>query len=386
VSNRWIRFLLAVLAILAAAAAAYRIVQDEQQLAALLNSTRSAHFATETALTTVDDLKASLHAYVAPGQGLPFWSARTALLVDKLRGTLLEVDKAVAAAGGSIGGSLDVVDRLAAVEQRARDHMRSEQPLLAGEVIFNEARDLLDGLRIQVARGRDQIASASSSREAQLKREQMMLVAGTVGLLALVMLLLVPGGHRAATVSPQPAVREAAATRVMTPAVQEITPLKIGELASVCAEIAAVTESNQLEPILERVRDVLNARGVIVWLSSPDRLELHSAASSGYDARVVSRLGPIHRETGNLTANAFRENVPRTSAATGTTAAALAVPLPSPEGPAGVFSVELSAGLDVDDHKLAAARVIAAQLGALLGTIPGAQDVAPGAPAARSSS
>jgi hypothetical protein len=387
VSNRWIRFLLAVLAILVASAAAYRVVQDEQQLAASITSTRNAQFTTETALTTVEDLKASLHAYVAPGQGLPFWSARATLLLDKLRGSLLEVDSVVTAAGGSIGESLDVVDRLAAAEQRARDHMRSEQPLLAGEVIFNEARDLLDGLRLQIARGRDYLATSSNARQAELKRDQVTLVAGAVGVLAFVMLLLVPVGRQSTVVSRQAEVAEPASpARVLTPARPLVAPSNVAELASLCADIAAVTETNQIEPILDRARELLNARGLIVWLSSPDRMDLHLAASSGYDARVVARLGPIHRETGNLTANAFRENTPRTSAAAGTTAAALAVPLPSPEGPAGVFSVELTAGTDLDDHKLATARVIAAQLGALLGSIPGGQAAASGAPAARSSS
>jgi hypothetical protein len=158
------------------------------------------------------------------------------------------------------------------------------------------------------------------------------------------------------------------------------------DLASICADIAAVGESTQLEPILQRIMELLKARGVIVWLRSPDRVELHAAAAVGYDDRIVARLGPIHRETGNLTAHAFRDNMSRTSAAAGTTAAALAVPLPSPDGPAGVFSAELTAGTGVDEGKLAAARVIAAQLGALLGSIPDASAAAPAAPAARSSS
>lgn len=394
-SNRWIRFLLAVLAIVVASVAAYRVVQDEQQLAATFTSTRNAQFVTETALSTIEDLKAALHAYVAPGQGLPFWSARAALLLDKLRSTLLDVDKAVTAVGGSFGESLDVVDRLASAEQRARDHMRSDQALLAGDVIFNEARDLLDGLRVQVARGRDQVMAAANAREAALKREQMMLVAGAVGVLALVMLVLVPTGRRPAAVATQPPDPEPARDegRVLTPARPVAAPIRpvvvasnVGALASLCSDIAAVTETSQIEPLLDRARELLGARGLIVWLSTPDRMELHSAAASGYDARVISRLGPIHRETSNLTADAFRDNASRTSAAAGTTAAALAVPLPSPDGPAGVFAAELATGTDVDDNKLATARVIAAQLGTLLGSIPGAPGVVSDAPIARSSS
>lgn len=374
VSNRWVRFLLAVAAIALAALAAYRVLENERRLAVDVMSTRAIERSSEAALTTVEELKASLHAYVAPGQGLPFWASRAGLLLDRLRGSLLELDRAASAAGGSIAEALDASDRLAAAEQRARDHVRGGQTLLAGEVIFNESRDLADSLRLQIARGRDQIASAASARQTELRREQMLLIGGAAGGLALVMLLLVPIGPASTVVGST--VAGSQSSPAPAPAAAVGATANVEELAALCADIAGVTESGQLEPLLMRARSMLNARGVIVWLSSPDRLELHSAAASGYDARVVARLGPIHRETSNLTADAFRENTPRTSAAAGTTAAALAVPLPSPDGPAGVFAAELSAGASVDDAKLAAARVLAAQLGALLGSIPAEQPAA----------
>ena len=381
-TNRWTRFLLAVLAIVVASAAAYRVVQDERQLAVGVTSSRSAELTAQTALTTVEELKASLHAYVAPGQGLAFWAARAGLLLDKLRSSLLELDTAVTAAGGSMAESLDSVDRLAAAEQRARDHVRSGQALLAGEVIFNDGRDLLDGLRIQIARVRDQISSASSTRQTALRREQMLLTGGAVGVLALVMLLLVPvsapaAPEHASSLAPAPNATFDVATRTAPVApVAPGAPGVVAALAELCGDIAAVSESSQLEPLLDRARQLLRARGVIVWLRSPDGLELHSVAASGYDARVLARLGPIHRETGNLTADAFREYTQKTSAAAGTTPAALAIPLPSPAGAAGVFAAELAAGVDIDDAKLLAARVIAAQLGLLLGSIPADQPAA----------
>jgi len=67
----------------------------------------------------------------------------------------------------------------------------------------------------------------------------------------------------------------------------------------------------------------------------------------------------------NLTAAAFRENQPRISAVTPTTPGALAVPMCSPTGPAGVLSIELKAGQPVDEPKVALAAIIAAQLATL---------------------
>jgi hypothetical protein len=99
----------------------------------------------------------------------------------------------------------------------------------------------------------------------------------------------------------------------------------------------------------------------------------------------VARLGSISRDANNLTADAFRTNSVRSSEAAGTTAAALAVPLPSPGGPAGVFAAELTPGSGIDQDKLNTARVIAAQLGAVLGSAATAKlpDEAGGAPSAQ---
>jgi hypothetical protein len=268
---------------------------------------------------------------------------------------------------------LDTSDRLAAIEQRARDSVLKNQPLLAGDLIFNDARDLLDGMRLQIVQGRDQIGAASSARQIAIRREQLLLAGGATGILAVMMLLLVPTGRRpsAEPVVTQP-VTEPPQVRNVAPVVQVAPPppaFDASELTTLCTDIAAVADSSQIEALLERARALLKARGVIVWICTPDRLELHAAASAGYEPRMVARLGSIHRDTGNLTADAFRENGVRTSASVRNSAAAFAIPLPAPTGPAGVFAAELSAGTDIDDAKLVSGRLIAAQLGAVLGSM-----------------
>lgn len=384
-SNRWIRFLLAVLAIAAASAAAYRVVENERRLAQNSAAARRAIFSADAAMGAVEELKATLHAYVAPGQGADFWTARAQLLLDKARSALLELDAAASAAGASVAEALDACDRLAAAEQRAERHLRDQQPLLAGEVIFTEARDMLDTMRIQIARSRDEISSTAARREGDIRREQTYLLGGGAGVLALVMLLLVPttGTTPADLRSPE---REGIASAV-APSPQDSpgtprTRFDAAALAEVCSDIAAVVESAQIRPLLDRIRTLLDARGVIVWMSTPDRAELHAAAASGYAPRVVARLGSISRDANNLTADAFRTNTVHTSDAAGQTPAALAVPLPSPGGPAGVFSAELVPGSGIEDDRLNAARVIAAQLGAVLGTAANAKspDEAGGGP------
>jgi hypothetical protein len=423
VTNRWIRFLLAVLAIVAAAGAAYRILQDEQRLTSDIVASRRAATAAEAAMVSIDDLKATLFAYVAPGQTLDFWASRSAALLDKLRAALLELDAAASAGGLSLGDSLDVSDRLAAAEHRAQTYVRSEQPLLAGEIIFRESRDLIDGLRINIVRARDQLAAAANERQAEIRREQMYLVGGATGILAIVMLLLVPTGSQPAAtpqavpaglsidtrpepprpplkIAATPAARAVPANEKPSPAEKPVRSERppsgirkqpdFAAVASLCGDLATVTDSAQMEHVLDRARKLLNARGLIVWTSTAERGELQPVVASGYDARVMARLGPIRKDADNLTAAAFRENGVRSSAAAGSTPAALAVPLPAPEGPAGVFSAELAGASTADEGTLAAARLVAAQLGTLLGSAlpkaPDAEADASASTAARSSS
>ena len=122
-----------------------------------------------------------------------------------------------------------------------------------------------------------------------------------------------------------------------------------------------------------RVSEMLNATGLIVWVASNDGASLSPVATHGFDPALVARIGKIPRDSANLTAAAFRDNMPKISAPHGTTPAALAVPMRGPAGPAGVLSVELKAGQTVDESKVALASVIAAQLATLAMPLPAAE-------------
>ena len=459
--------MLALIAITAIAAAGYRIFRAEQQLTtetrALVAGTDSA----DAAIETVGEIKAALHAYVAPGQSLDYWTARARSLLDKLRGTLLELDRSSSPMGASLAATLDLSDRLAAVEQRAREHARANQPLLAGDVIFADARDQLDAIRLQVASVRGQLGQAADARYAAVRRQQVMWALSAAGLAALALLSLVPiaamraepvvaGDVRApadlslvdeyarvvttarpnGSATPQPAVAktipaappvarpasassppatapaparpsarpasrdgivsaevmaarsaaglepshrlsDAAAPRAATvlpsrPAASPIPAEGWREAAALCTDIARVSDSQEVSALLARAATLLNAAGIVVWMKSDGSQELAPAASTGYDDRLVSRMGTISRDADNVTAAAFREASPKISAARGDASAALAVPLLSPAGPVGVLSAEIREVAEVDAQRQALAAILAAQLSMLLGGAGGA--------------
>jgi hypothetical protein len=382
VSNRWFRFVIALLALAAAAAAGYRILQQERQLVGDMAAARSAAFAAERSIANVSEFKSALHAYIAQGQGRGFWTGRAAMLIDALRAAILEVDAAAVAAGVAKTEGLDLTDRLSAAEQRARDHLREDQQLLAGEVIFTDARDLTDRLRLQIARARDQIAEAADTRHNAIRREQAMLAVAAAGIMALALLLLVPPGRGPETIKivETPITPAAAKAPPVAPvsvaAPPRVTPTALDDVARLCTDLAKIGSSAELSPLLDRAAAILGASGIIVWMSSPDGRELYPAASSGYDARLFTRIGSIARDASNLTAAAFREGAARTSAAMGPAAAALAMPLIAPTGAVGVLSAELRDVMEVDSDRMAMATIVAAQLAALLGSMSVA-DAAP---------
>ena len=382
-SNRWLRFGIALLALGAAAAAGYRVFEQEQRLDTDVISTRVVDAAAETALGTVSELKAALHAYLSEGQGNAFWTARAALLIDRLRASILELDARASAAGVAVTDTLDLVDRLAAAEQRAREHVRAGQRLLAGEMIFIEARDLLDAIRSHVAGARSAIAQSAEAAQTQIRRQQAILLLGAAGILAFATLLLViPGGSaspattRAELVAAEPTVSSATGRRMIessspppSPQADEPPLPSLREAAAVCTDLGRVSQSIEISGLLGRAAHVLNASGVVVWMASADGNELHAAASAGYDARLLARIGSIPRTAANVTAGSLRDAAARTSPALGPSAAALAIPLMTPLGPVGVLSAEIRDVADVDEARMAIATIFAAQLALLLGSM-----------------
>ena len=349
--------------------------QQEQRLAADVESTRTIAAAAESAVNTLSELKAALHAYVAEGQGYAFWTARAGMLLDRLRASVLELDEAALAAGAPLTETLDSTDRLAESEQKARQHVRAGETLLAGEIVFRDARDLLDGMRLQIGRARERIDAMARTRNAEVRRQQAMLALGAAGVLAFAVLLLVIPGRAAGPEVLDDEVRlsapaEASARLEAAPAAPSgpAAP-NLGAAAAVCTDLARVAQTNEMSGLLQRAAQVLDATGVVVWMSSQNRLELFPAASAGYDERLLARIGSIPRDAANVTAAAFRDASPKSSNAIGSSAAALAVPLLTPLGPVGVLSAELRDQTAADPQRMALATIFAAQLASLLGSM-----------------
>lgn len=405
-SRKPVRFGLLIVGLLITAALGYRAVDDEASLGRSYRESVAHNIAAGQALEALLDLRASLHAYVAPGQGVPFWSRRSEQLLDALRQHLVTLDAAVAPNGGSLAETLDAVDQLAAAERRTRDYVRRGETLLAGDVIFTEVRDLLTASIEQIHTARLTLAAALERRVSSLRREQAMLVgAGLVTWIVIAVLLAPPAkaepvkdphawrDELAETIR-KPVAKEPERTRPLEP-LERLEPLEPAEpsvplraiqaVSEICSDMSTLADTGALSGALDRAASALDASGVIVWITSNDGNTLSPVASHGFDQKLVTRIGRIPRDSANLTAAAFRENLARVSAATPTAPAALAVSLCGPSGPVGVLSVELKPDIPADEARVALATIFAAQLATLANPISSAPaaPVAPAAPAAR---
>ena len=401
--SKSVRFGLLIVGLVITAAASYRAVDDETSLGRAYRDNVTHARAASLALEGLHDLRASLHAYVAPGQGVPFWSRRAQESLDAVREHLSTLDAAMTPHGKSMSDTLDAVDQLAAAERRSREFARRGETLMAGDVVFTESRDLMSSAITQVSDARNVLNAACDARLSSLRREEAILATGALAIwIVIAALLVVPPPplpekrpeqwrQELATAIKKPIPKDpsvAPATPTPPPVVvQQVVSMgptvpitAVNEVAEICADLSALSDTGALAGALERVAGILDANGVIVWLATNDGASLAPVASHGFDQKLVSRIGRIGRDSANLTAAAFRENIARVSEATATAPAALAVALGGPSGTVGVLSVELKPNVSPDEGRVALATIFAAQLSTLAAPLPSVVPQAPMTP------
>jgi hypothetical protein len=344
----------------------------------------------ESLARAVMELRMAQQAYVAAGQGDEFWGSKVAERIASVRDELaalrgaavtsrahVEIDEAVSALGD--------FERM---DARAREYTRSNQRLLASDLIFSDGLDKTEVMlkAIQAAR----TAESDDSRDRVLAgRRRELAAAGTTGAAALVLgLLLVPAPRRVER-EETPAVVPAAepmhvlslrdARDPLPPVVTETPPslrdadsepadpFDLGRVASVCTELARVADTRALPAMLEATATVLDANGVVLWIADPDGRELNPIVTHGYPAQFVTRLGTIPRDAPNATAAAFRTALLQIVQSDAVSNGAIAVPLVTPGGCVGVMAAEVRHGGEKQDAKLAAAAIVGAQLATLVG-------------------
>jgi hypothetical protein len=143
--------------------------------------------------------------------------------------------------------------------------------------------------------------------------------------------------------------------------------VNLGGVATLCNDLARITDTRALPALLERAASVLDASGVILWIADPDGRELAPILVHGYPPNLATRLGTLGRDAENLTASAYRTALLQTVRGDTISSGAIAVPLVAAGGCVGVMAAEIKNGGEQQEDLLAAATIVAAQLATLVG-------------------
>lgn len=317
----------------------------------------------------VADMRAAQSAYVAAGQGPEFWFERVDEIAAQIEEVLGERQRV---------GHPDAVAPLAAAQKqlaalrvsdrRARNYVGNEQRLLASDVIFVESIEILGRLTTEVATARD-VEIQANRQEAVTTRQYQAGVVG--GAMVLLLGLIIFAGRRQRADVSAVAVVEAPSVATSTPAVavQPAQPaasdLKVAEAADVCVDLARLLDGRDLPALLARAASAIGAKGLVLWVIDEARETLQPSLAHGYSDRMVQRLGTLAVTADNVTSVACRTLQAQVLPG------ALAVPLIGTSGCVGVLAAEVTSASNTA-ATLPLARVIAAQLAAVISPLPAA--------------
>jgi hypothetical protein len=386
----------------------------EQEVRRTEAATRAFDEAARAAILSATELRAAQQAYVAAGQGIDFWFARTNALQNELKGEVsaLRARTSASDAVAAFENALGVLQDFEQMDFRARERTRARQTSAASDLIFADGLDLTRKIAASIEQGRAAAIAASESETAAVERRKIFSLGAAAAAGTLIVLLLVPVRERevprlvsapsvpatsplrpmltepvelddGVTIKPAQVVRAeppppppAPAPAVVEPPpapvivqvpVPEPPRIDLPGMARLVGDMARLVDTRALPGMLERAAELLDASGIVLWIADPDGRELAPIMTHGYPQQLVTRLGTIQRGAENATAAAFRTSLLQTVDADSVSSGAIAAPLVTPIGCVGVMAAEIRNDGERQDAVLAAAGIVAAQLATLVG-------------------
>ena len=271
----------------------------------------------------------------------------------------------------------DSAQSLMAADARTRQNLELGQDLMAADVIFSDGRHIIEAM---TARLRDLQAAEHASHLVELAAlaRQRWIAFGATALLwvaGLLALATVPSTTKAPAargrttevsppVSTQPTEEERSRT-------EQGPALDLASVAGLCTDLSRVTATEALPDLLGRAARVLDASGVVLWISAGD--QLFPVMGHGYGQDVLARLAPVACGAENAAAAAWRTGQMTVVAAPGPASnGAIVAPLIGLDACLGVLAAEVRHGAEYNPATQAVATMIAAQLATVAPAWPAA--------------
>jgi hypothetical protein len=377
-TSRALRLFVAMAVVALLAGAGYRVVLLQRLQTADRAALDFVSDESHEALVGVARLGAAQRSYMAGGQAVEFWTTRVTASLDELQSRLTRLHDRVEAepARRAIQTAQSIAADFRKLDASVRDHLDASERLLASDLIFTEAVQLLDGASEQIETGRTTAVQALAGRVDARGLEQAwwLVAAGTLAALAALVLAWSPGRAQAVARPADPVETDADDLPLAppAPAPRPASPADVSlhDAASLCSDLARVSEPAHLRSGLESTARILNARGVVLWVAGESGTDLRPAAAHGYSAEALSRLGLIPTTAENATAAAFRGAALVTVPAAGASHGAIVAPVVGAAGCTGVLSIEVPDGVERSEAARALAVILAAQLSGLVASPP----------------
>jgi hypothetical protein len=397
------RLIVGVTAWIAFGVAAFFAIQSERQLTARRSAVRAFDVVAREAAASVAGIRQGESAYVAAGQGLGFWMSQVDTLLESVTSRLEELTPLATSADAraALGSAAAAILELRTADKRARQYLHTDQALMASDMIFSEAGESASSARRLIESARQAEYLTWDAEEAETRRQQLYAGASAAGiaLLAIGLLVLLPPTGRAntvaaplhegatdavdaptkpveapaeaviamaiapAVVAPSPAV---AATQVSTELPREIVPV-LKATVELCTELNRVRELDDLTRLLGRAAEVMEASGIVVWVTDATGTSLRPVLAHGYSPQALARMPHVPRSGDNAAAAAYRTGLLQiVLTRPGVSSGAIAAPMLSPNGCIGALTAEIRNGSETSDGIQALAAIVASQLAGVL--------------------
>jgi len=165
-----------------------------------------------------------------------------------------------------------------------------------------------------------------------------------------------------AAAAPATAASAAPAAEVTPPAVAAPFQPDLVAAAQLCTDLGRAENTSEMTSRLSQAARILDAIGLIVWVSDTHGAELRPALAHGYSDKLLGQLPPVKRDADNATAAAFRSGQMCVVDGTDGASGALAVPLMAPGGCVGVLAIEVQNRSEQIGSVRALVTIFAAQL------------------------
>lgn len=326
------RLLLLIVFFAALGVTSYLFWMAERDILHAQTTARSFDDDARAAILTAHDLRTAQQAYVASGQGPDFWFARTTAIQAELKGQITTLRSHASSGISAFEDALGALQDFEQMDGRAREHVRARRLLAASDLIFADGLELTQKVAASIEQARVAAIAASDAALVGLRRREIFSLGAAAATALLILLLLLPVRERERidVDAPLASGAEPARSQLMMPVPEveeewaparpmreEIETAKVPEpvavaapappplevaaslsvrrldlqgIATLCGDLARVTDTRSLPGLLERTATLIDASGIVLWIADPDGRELAPIMTFGYSPQTVTRL------------------------------------------------------------------------------------------------